>query len=98
MYIRYLIKDYYSLFLIALHHRINSLMDALCLATDEPTFFSAVWQCVLTSPRGRLPAVCYVFSKLNKKAMAEDQSQYLGGSLPVMVRGREEGRGGEGGG
>lgn len=66
--------------------RILLLLEALCLATDEPSFYSALWQCILTSTRGRLPAVSYILSKLNKKATAEDQTQYLGGNLPLMVR------------
>ena len=49
------------------------------------------------SVRGRLPAVGYIASKLSKKTTAENQSQFLGESLPLMVRERERERGGGGG-
>ena len=65
--------------------RITGLLDAICLATDEPSFYSALWQCVLCSDRARLPATSYLLSKLNKKATAEDQANYLGGNLALMV-------------
>ena len=69
----------------AVYCRITRLLDALCVATDESAFYSAVWHCILSSQRGRLPATSYLLSKLNKKATAEDQAHYLGGNLPLMV-------------
>lgn len=66
-------------------HRICNFLDALCVATDQPTFFSAMWHCVLGSSDYRLPAVSLLLGKLNRRLTAEDQVHCMGGNLPLVV-------------
>lgn len=65
--------------------RICNLLNTLSKVTDESSFFHALWQCVLSSPDYRLPAVTVLLGRLNKKLSAADQVHCLGGSLPLVV-------------
>ena len=67
--------------------RICNLLDALCNVTDRPTFFCALWRCILGSSEYRLPAVNLLLGKLNKRLTAEDQVHCMGGNLPLVVSG-----------
>lgn len=65
--------------------RICNLLDALCNVTDSPTFFCALWRCILGSSEYRLPAINLLLGKLNKRLTAEDQVHCMGGNLPLVV-------------
>jgi hypothetical protein len=80
------VRTYYMIMIVvSTFCRICNLLDALCNATDKPTFFNAMWRCILGSSDYRLPAVNLLLGKLNKRLTAEDQVHCVGGNLPLVV-------------
>ena len=39
---------------------INALLEAVCEAVQPPIFYSAIWECVLSTPKIRLPAMDFI--------------------------------------
>ena len=38
----------------------NALLEAVCEAVQPPIFYSAIWECVLSTPKIRLPAMDFI--------------------------------------
>ncbi|XP_022089796.1 protein dopey-1-like isoform X2 [Acanthaster planci] len=66
--------------------RTNALLEQLCAGMVKSNFYSALWECVLTSPGVRLPAVSFVLSQLDRKASIKEQSHILGNSREKLVK------------
>ena len=60
-------------------------MEQLCAGMVKSNFYSALWECVVTSPVVRLPAVTFVLSQLDRKLSMMDQSHILGNNRLTLV-------------
>ncbi|XP_071800517.1 protein DOP1A-like isoform X4 [Asterias amurensis] len=65
--------------------RTNVLLEQLCAGMVKSNFYSALWECVVTSPVVRLPAVTFVLSQLDRKLPMMDQSHILGNNRLTLV-------------
>ncbi|XP_038049265.1 protein dopey-1-like isoform X2 [Patiria miniata] len=65
--------------------RTNALLEQLCAGMVKSNFYSALWECVSTSPGVRLPAVSFVLSQLDRKASMKEQQHILGNNRITLV-------------
>ncbi|XP_013389897.1 LOW QUALITY PROTEIN: protein dopey-1-like [Lingula anatina] len=66
--------------------RTNSLLEEFCKVTDSTFFYGCLWECVLSAPTIRLPAVNYVLAHYNRKLSMEDQLYIMGTNIDIMVQ------------
>ena len=51
----------------------------------KSNFYGALWECVLSSPVVRLPAISFILSQVDRKLPISDQKYFLGSNKCVMV-------------
>ncbi len=66
-------------------NRVRRLLDEFCESADKAYFHGCLWECVLSSPSVRLPAINYVLSRYNRKQTMEDQLYLMGTNIDLMV-------------
>ncbi|XP_070567212.1 protein DOP1A-like [Ptychodera flava] len=67
------------------YERTNSLLEQVCGVTDRISFHTALWDCVLSSPIARLPAITFVLSYVSKSVPLEGQLYFMGNDTNRMV-------------
>ncbi|KAJ8315121.1 hypothetical protein KUTeg_007271 [Tegillarca granosa] len=68
------------------YDRTNSLMEDFCEAADSDYFYTCLWECILSCPSVRLPAITFLLSHYNKKQTMEDQLYMMGLNIDLMVK------------
>ncbi|XP_042903309.1 protein DOP1A isoform X2 [Parasteatoda tepidariorum] len=72
-------SDYYD--------RTDQLLLAVCNNVEQHYFYGCMWECVLSNPSIRLPAVTFIISHYNRKLCMEDQLFIFGTDVDTMVQG-----------
>ncbi|XP_071478733.1 protein DOP1A-like [Diadema antillarum] len=68
------------------YDRTNTLLEQLCAGMVKSNFYGALWECVLSSPVVRLPAITFILSQFDRKLPIADQKYFLGNNKSVMVQ------------
>uniref|UniRef100_A0ABM0M468 Protein dopey-1-like n=1 Tax=Saccoglossus kowalevskii TaxID=10224 RepID=A0ABM0M468_SACKO len=66
------------------YERTNSLLEQICAATDRMAFHTALWECILSSPMARLPAITFILSYVSKHVPIEGQLYFMGSDAGKM--------------
>ena len=66
-------------------NRTNTLLEQLCAGMVKANFYGALWECVLSSPIVRLPAITFILSQVDRKVPMAEQKYFLGNNRTVMV-------------
>lgn len=68
------------------HERTNVLLEKVCDGVQPNFFYGCLWECVLTNPSVRLPAILFVMAHFNKKQSMEDQLYIVGTNVDILVQ------------
>ncbi|XP_050391433.1 protein dopey-1 isoform X1 [Patella vulgata] len=68
------------------YDKANNLLESFCDAVDKEFFYTCMWECVLSCPSVRLPAITFLLSHFNKKKSMEDQLHMMGFNIDLMVQ------------
>nr|XP_054753790.1 protein dopey-1-like [Lytechinus pictus] len=66
--------------------RTNTLLEQLCAGMVKSNFYGALWECVLSSPVVRLPAISFILSQVDRKLPISEQKYFLGNNKCIMVK------------
>ncbi|CAM1295861.1 DOPEY1 (predicted) [Pycnogonum litorale] len=66
--------------------RTSELLEQICEGVDPSFFYGALWDCVVSNPSIRLPAVSFALDHYNKKHTMEDQLYMMGTDIDTMVK------------
>ncbi|ESO88953.1 hypothetical protein LOTGIDRAFT_154021 [Lottia gigantea] len=68
------------------YDRTNLLLEEFRDAVNPEFFYTCMWECVLSCPSVRLPAITFLLSHFNKKKSMEDQLPMMGLNIDLMVQ------------
>ncbi|XP_067674328.1 protein dopey-1-like isoform X1 [Haliotis asinina] len=68
------------------YDRTNVLLEDFRDAAVPSFFYTCLWECVLSCPSVRLPAITFLVSHYNKKQTMEDQLDMMGLEIDLMVK------------
>ncbi|KAK3097876.1 hypothetical protein FSP39_014063 [Pinctada imbricata] len=67
------------------YDRTTLLLDDFSESVEAEYFYTCLWECVMSCPSVRLPAISYLLAHYNKKQSMEDQLYMMGLNIDLMV-------------
>ncbi|XP_069103129.1 protein DOP1A-like isoform X2 [Argopecten irradians] len=67
------------------YDRTNGLLEDFCESAEPEYFYTCLWECVMSCPSVRLPAITFLLAHYNKKQTMEDQLYMMGLNIDLMV-------------
>ncbi|XP_021360674.1 protein dopey-1-like isoform X2 [Mizuhopecten yessoensis] len=67
------------------YDRTNGLLEDFCESAEPEYFYTCMWECVMSCPSVRLPAITFLLAHYNKKQTMEDQIYMMGLNIDLMV-------------